>query len=242
MDHFSDVHWILPTSVFVAGIVGSPHCVSMCGPIVVNFAHRKSGLLAYQIGRMLSYCAAGAAVGAVGQSLFGADRPAWFSNASLLLIAVLLVFNSYRVLAGKPLHFPIPRFLNSISTKAWGLLRKSPLPPSGDALLAGLLTVFLPCGHLFSFLLGAAATGDLLKGAAFMFAFWLGSTPVLSLGALGLQKFLSRPGRQRFAGILLLIAGLFGIFTFGSRIEAFSNRTQKPQVESIESASEGHCH
>jgi sulfite exporter TauE/SafE len=230
----------------MGGLLGSPHCMSMCGPIVLNFANQRSRLLAYQLGRMSSYCIAGALVGAFGEEVLGHERPAWLSGVSLLLIATLLLINGYRAISGKSLHLPMPAWANRASMKFWRALRISKLPKVITAAAAGLLTVLLPCGHLYGFLIGAVATGSATKGAAFMFAFWLGSTPLLSFGGAFLQKILQPriENGQRWAGVLLLIAGLFSILTFAARTESFAKHSSESHLSEIKDPQDHHanCH
>jgi uncharacterized protein len=220
---FHETIWFVPISIFIAGVIGSPHCMSMCGPIVLNFANKKMGLYSYQIGRMVAYCLAGASVGGLGETVLGQGRPLWLTNLSLITIGVLLFFNGYRAVVGKSLHLPLPTFLTRFSMKFWKALRMSSFPPFITAALAGIFTVLLPCGHLYSFLIGAVATGSALKGAVFMFAFWLGSAPLLSFGVAWFQKLLhpNISGGQRWAGMLLIIAGLFSILAFKTNAENF---------------------
>src|ERR1041385_7412652 len=105
------------SAVFLAGLIGSPHCMSMCGPLVLNFSNKKSRLFAYQTGRMLAYSLAGAAVGAFGGGLLGPERPGWVSSFTLLIMGLLLFINGYRALAGKSYHLPIPKFMLRFSAK-----------------------------------------------------------------------------------------------------------------------------
>lgn len=226
MAHFNDSLWFIPFSVFVGGLIGSPHCMTMCGPIVINFANKRQQLIAYQLGRMIAYSTAGAIVGAFGEAILGHERPLWLSTFSILLISVILIFNGYRAVSGKSLHLSTPQFLNHLSAKIWRFLRLSSLPKIFTASLAGFLTVFLPCGHLYGFLIGAVATGSALKGATFMFAFWLGSTPLLSFGGVWIQKFLKPKINkgQRWAGVFLIIAGLLSLVAFAERAQSYSQQ------------------
>jgi len=241
LDHFSDSLWLIAGSVFVAGLIGSPHCMSMCGPIVFNFANRGSRLVAYQFGRMIMYTTAGAIVGAFGKATLGSAGSLWLSTLTLLMISILLLVNGYRVLFGKSLHLPVPTWLGRVSTRLWTMLRLAKLPHTVVAGLTGALTVLLPCGHLYSFLIGAIATGSALRGAVFMFAFWLGSAPLLSFGGQGLQILIRSklPRAQRLAGALLVIAGLFSVVAFGARAREFKNaQIADPQSAKVQV----HCH
>ncbi len=209
----------IPASVLIAGLVGSPHCASMCGPLVMNFAASRRRLVFYQLGRLVSYVLMGALAGALGSSILGEARPLWLTHLSLMLLAITLVYNGFRALRDKPLHFRLPKSLESISMKLWSLTRRPHLSQHTSAFFMGLLTVLLPCGHLFTFLLGAVATGSSIKGGLFMFAFWLGSSPLLVAAGLALPKLLRSPGAQgrRWAGVLLVLGGLFSLTAFGLR-------------------------
>lgn len=214
-----DWYWTIPATVFVAGMIGSPHCVSMCGPLVLSFSQSRKRLIAYQGGRLMSYTLVGALVGAFGHEVLGSDRPLWLTILSLSLIAILLIINGYRAIAGRPIHFPFPKVLINFSTQLWRKLRLASLPPSLSALASGCLTVLLPCGHLYSFLLGAVATGSALRGGAFMAAFWLGATPLPTFAAGSIGKLMNATdlGRRRLSGVLLILAGLIGLYGFAAR-------------------------
>lgn len=193
--------------------------MAMCGPIVMNFAGKRDRLLAYQLGRGLGYVTAGAVAGGLGQKILGPAQPQWISNVAILLIITMLVINGWRVVLGKPLHYTLPTQLNIWMTSVWKWMRVSTLPKVFTAGLSGLFTVFLPCGHLYSFLLGAVATGSALKGFIFMLAFWLGSAPLLSFSGIWIQRFLKPKiaNGQRWAGVLLVFAGVYSAATFGLR-------------------------
>lgn len=222
-DLFHESIWVVPLSVFVGGLVGSPHCASMCGPLVLNFARDRRSLVAHQCGRMLTYVGAGALLARFGSSVLGPTRPFWLVGGALIVLSALLFFSGYRALLGRPLHLPLPKKASATASSALSRLSRSHLPAWVIAAAAGSLTVFLPCGHLYTFLLGAAAAGSAATGAVLMFAFWLGSTPLLVFGTASLQGLIrSRlPSRQRIAGSLLFIAGLFSFGSFALRAETF---------------------
>ena len=185
----------------------------------MNFAKTRSSLTRYQLGRLISYVTVGALLGAFGHMLWRDDQTLWISALSLGLISLLLIVNGYRAVTGKPLHLRLPVKLQRILTSLFQAAKVNRFPPGVTSFLAGLMTVLLPCGHLYSFFLGAVASGSAARGAGFMFAFWLGSTPVLSFGSVWIQKTITKgPARaQRIAGGLLVAAGLFSVLTFGAR-------------------------
>lgn len=246
-DLFHNPLLLVPISVFVGGLIGSPHCMMMCGPIVLNFANDRKRLVAYQLGRMIGYTTAGAVVGALGNEILSGLNTCWVSTFSIFFIAILLIVNGYRAFLGRPLHLPMPKFLSKLSSRLWLHIRTSKLPKFFSSALAGLFTVFLPCGHLYGFLLGAVATGSAGRGAAFMFAFWLGSTPLLSVSGTVLQKILQTKmiNGQRLAGALLVLAGVISVAAFGFRAQSsHEHQTHQHEAASEETArsSTPHCH
>jgi len=98
-------------------------------------------------------------------------------------------------------------------------------------LFLGALTVFIPCGVTQAMMAAALGTGSILMGAALMFAFILGTSPVFFIVAyltteLGarLEKFF-----MRFVAVVILIVGLVtingGLNVLGSPL-SFSNLTR----------------
>jgi hypothetical protein len=95
-------------------------------------------------------------------------------------------------------------------------------------LFLGALTVFIPCGVTQAMMAVALGTGSAVQGAALMFAFTLGTTPVffavayltMQLGAR-LEKYF-----MRFLAVVMLVLGLVtfnsGLTLMGSPI-AFNN-------------------
>ena len=218
-------HWLVPLSVFGASLIGSPHCVAMCGPLALNFArHGRRGIVLYQSGRGIAYVIAGGLAGAVGNVSFGAKAMQWLSVLSLLIISAMLLLAGFRILTNRSLHLPVPapirNLFASFSRFVWGRFFSRDRSPVLAPLIAGFLTVFLPCGHLYAFLAGAMATGSALGGMAFMAAFWLGTVPALGFGVDWLSRLL-RPGMKaapRWSGVLLIMAGLVSLAAFATRV------------------------
>ncbi len=218
-------HWLVPLSVLGASLVGSVHCVAMCGPLSLSFSRSgRKGIAFYQLGRGLAYIFAGGVAGALGSVSFGAKAMPGLSLLSLLIIALILMLSGFRILFNRSLHLPVPRaardFFSAISRRLWGKFFSARLSPTIGAIIAGMLTVFLPCGHLYAFLAGAMATGSAWGGAFFMAAFWLGTVPALGFG-IGLLSSVLRPGMKaapRWSGVLLISAGLFSLAAFATRV------------------------
>jgi uncharacterized protein len=254
--------WVIPFSVLGASLLGSPHCVMMCGPLAANFATQSkdpqlnSRMWAYQIGRGISYMTLGALAGAFGRGVFSLIQVPWAMAASLFVIGLSLLVLGYRAFRGESLHMRLPKPVLKITSGLWRKLHLARLSPQTTAGLSGVLTVFLPCGHLYAFVLGAMAMGSPLEGAVFMLAFWLGTVPALGLGTRWLVAWIQPKLGQRktWAGVILIAAGLFSLGSFAARIPhlpaivkkgesaAASKMSHEAPTSEIEAAKGLKCH
>ena len=61
-------------SMFMLGILGTGHCLGMCGPLVIAFPARSGKLashLYYHLGRIFTYVVIGSVMGGIGAGLAG---------------------------------------------------------------------------------------------------------------------------------------------------------------------------
>jgi len=209
-------------AALVAGLLGSTHCLGMCGGIAgwfglntaVRGAAGRSGFaLAYNTGRIGGYVALGALVGflgAAGGSVFGLRE--WGP-------ALRLAFGLVIVLIGLQLAFgwnPL-RPLEAWGARGWQKLapltgRLLPARTPLHAVGLGVLWGWLPCGLVYSVLLAAAVAGGAAEGALVMAAFGLGTLPAMVLATAGAARLASltrRTGVRRAAGALVVLAGLW---------------------------------
>ncbi|TAL05771.1 MAG: sulfite exporter TauE/SafE family protein [Verrucomicrobia bacterium] len=165
-------------TAFMLGLVGSLHCAGMCGPLALALprgANRPAsfffGRVAYNLGRIVTYCVLGLAFGLLGKTLLLAGIQRWLSIA--LGVALLTGLFTSRKLA---LWRPITALVDRVKAGMGFLLRRR----SADALLLlGLLNGLLPCGLVYVACAGATATGDLFHGALYMLAFGAGTIPMM---------------------------------------------------------------
>ena len=60
------------TAMFLLGLLGSGHCLGMCGPLVLAFPARqgtRGAHVAYNVGRVTTYTILGALLGSLGAGL-----------------------------------------------------------------------------------------------------------------------------------------------------------------------------
>lgn len=213
-------------SVFVASVLGSLHCVGMCGPIAALASAptdrvrlpvlepRRRGVLsafAYGGGRLLGYVALGMAAGAAGMAfdLSGTD-----SGSGKL--ASTVAGSAMIVLGGLGLARAVVRSRGSgRATKLLGAVVRR-LPTRARPLWLGLATPMLPCGWLHAFTLMAAGTASVWSGAAVMVSFWLGTVPAMTLLGVGVHH-LSFRWRARLPLLMSLMVLAVGVHMLATR-------------------------
>ncbi|WP_085625443.1 MULTISPECIES: sulfite exporter TauE/SafE family protein [unclassified Pseudomonas] len=206
-------------SAMILGLLGGGHCLGMCGGLMGALTlaippeqrgRRLRLLLAYNLGRILSYACAGLLLGLAGWAV--ASSPA---ALALRVVAALLLIAMGLYLAGwwsgltriEALGRGLWRYIQPVASR---LLPVSSLP---RALLLGALWGWLPCGLVYSTLLWAASQGNAGYSAALMLAFGVGTWPVLLATGLAAERvnILLRRRSVRVAGGVLVM--LFGIWT-----------------------------
>ncbi|WP_288376070.1 sulfite exporter TauE/SafE family protein [uncultured Pseudomonas sp.] len=206
-------------SALVLGLLGGGHCLGMCGGLMGALtlaippeqrARRLRLLITYNLGRVLSYAAAGLLLGLAGWAL--ASSP---MAQVLRVVAALLLIAMGLYLAGwwsgltriEALGRGLWRHIQPVASR---LLPVSSLP---RALLLGALWGWLPCGLVYSTLLWAASQGNAAHSAALMLAFGVGTWPVLLATGLAAERVnaLLRRRSVRLAGGVMVM--LFGLWT-----------------------------
>jgi uncharacterized protein len=218
--------------IFLGGLLGSAHCVGMCGGFALLIgapARRWTANLTrqfvYSCGRIFTYGAMGAAVGYGGLRL--ADGLGGLVNvqAVVAIVAGALLVAQGLVSAGVVGHAtrafrlafaaaPVGADASRQSGPAIGCLMGSMVGTFlrdrrlRHVFLAGVLTGLLPCGLVYAYVALAASTKDLFGGMATMAAFGLGTVPLMILTGSG-STLLSLSGRRR----LLYLAAWCVVFT-----------------------------
>lgn len=223
-------------AVLVASFLGSLHCVAMCGGLAgfcANSSQRFfAGTVAYHLGRGFSYTLLGAAAGALGGQIDVQAQLLGFERITSIAIGLLLlVWGVVALYSGRaPKIFQ--KVVGLVSSRIAGRLKRAK-ERDYSALhigaLTGLLTVFLPCGWLYAFVLVAVASGSALSGAGVMLFFWMGSVPLLFVCSFGIK--LLRPSMLRWAprlgALLLVFAGLSSVFARENLSQVLAHQHQK---------------
>lgn len=227
--------------IFMIGLLGSVHCVGMCGGIVSAFSIASpsardfpvpvvtrvaimtgpgaldgmSRIIAYNIGRIGSYAVAGAMAGGIA----GGART--LAGVSVVQVGGYWLANLMLVALGLYL-MDAWRGLSRLEAVGQTLWRKIqplmkhllPLDSSLKMLAVGGLWGWLPCGMVYSVLLTAMLTGSALSGASVMLVFGLGTLPtLLMMGLFGvrLRHWMQRRRVRLLSGLIVLSFGLLGL-------------------------------
>ncbi len=173
-------------SGFVIGLVGSLHCLGMCGPIVLalpgtadNKLRFLSERLVYNIGRAITYACMGAVAGVIGKGIAMAGFQQWLGivAGSLMILTVVLPSRAARSVLPTRLY---DNALGSLKARLGSLLADS---SRKSMLTIGVLNGFLPCGLVYMALAGSLVMRSVGGGALYMFVFGLGTLPVMFLAS-----------------------------------------------------------
>ena len=162
-------------TAFLFGLLGSFHCIGMCGPIALALPSKDPvHLLTYNLGRTATYALLGAIMGSVGYLIPFADI-----QQGLSIFAGVIIL-SYVVILLLRRRVVFDRYLGGISS---ALMRKTKGLFSSRNIfsnsLIGIINGFLPCGLVYMGLVGALASGSISGGAGYMALFGLGTIPVM---------------------------------------------------------------
>ncbi|MDQ1266782.1 MAG: uncharacterized protein QG635_1934 [Bacteroidota bacterium] len=183
---------------FMMGILGSFHCLGMCGPLVLAIPSRNQSRISiaidsllYNLGRTATYTIMGALAGLIGASL---SLAVYQKNVSIIagvmLLLLALIPKKWESMLSEII---IIRDINNGLKKIFGRIigRKT----IASYPLIGLLNGLLPCGLVYMALTASIASGTVAGASAFMLFFGLGTIPMMA--SLFIVKNMFTPGIRR---------------------------------------------
>ena len=199
------------------GLLGSGHCIGMCGGIVAALSmsrqDRGRGFLfqlCYHAGRLTTYGLIGLGAGWLGAVLIDSGSLRTLSRVIMLGADLLLIVAGLASAALSGGRNPLEREWAGparLIGRAVRSLQKLSTPLA--ALPLGMLFGLLPCGMLYVMALAAAQSAAPAQGALLMLAFGLGTVPALLLVG-GAAHWLGTRGRlwmMRGAGLIVALMG-----------------------------------
>ena len=218
--------------LFVASLAGSAHCIGMCGPYVTLCAARIVPLgtasaispvaarLLFNAGRVVTYVAIGALVGAFGQIALAAGDRARLGGA--VAIAAGLAAVAFGVALSGWMRDPagILTRLGLDALLRVGARTAFKAPPYLSGVLLGALQGAFPCALVYGAASRAAVAGSASAGAVVMLVFGLGTVPAIFALSSVPSEVLRRLRGWRWSGLLITAVGLLlilrGLAAFGA--------------------------
>ena len=206
-------------SAIIFGLLGSFHCIGMCGPIAfmlpIDRANKTKGffqILSYHLGRLFTYSLIGLLFGFLGRGFyfFGFQQQLSIIVGVLMIITILFPKILQKLSLSKKISTLVLKIKNSLGKE----LKKK----GNDTFFTiGFLNGFLPCGLVYVAVFGALATSNAFTGSLYMFLFGLGTIPLMTafvyLGNFTKGNF--RKNIQKaipilvvFIGVLFIVRGL----------------------------------
>lgn len=199
-------------SALILGLLGSFHCIGMCGPIAFMLpVDRKNQIkqffqiLSYHLGRLITYSLIGLLFGLLGKGfqLFGFQQQISIITGALMILVIVL-----------PKFFQKIKITQSITIligKVKSALGKELANKQNNTFFTiGFLNGFLPCGLVYMAVLGAISTSNALMGSLYMFLFGLGTIPLMS-AVVYLGNFANGMFRKRIQQIIPIVVIAIGM-------------------------------
>ncbi len=210
--------WSDLAAVAVLGLLGTGHCVGMCGGFALAVgadAPRKTTVvvrhLAYQTGKAISYLLLGSLLLLAGSAVGGADRLATARTVAGVLSGALMILLGAAYAGEWRAPARISRWMEG-SPLCHALSAAWRWPSPFRSLLIGGVNGLLPCGFSLAVLMYLTSFGSVAVLAAGAGVFGLATTPgLLAVSLLGQGWSVSRRrALVRLSGAVLV---LFGVLT-----------------------------
>ncbi len=203
-----------PTTGFIIGLVASvSSCLAIVGGLILSLSAKvsqddngstKKPLILFHAGRLIGFALLGGILGLIGKTI-GIN----FTFSAILgliasVVMILLGLNLVGIFKKNKLTLPshIFSFFRKVEHATWA------------PVVIGVGTFFLPCGFTQSMQISAISSGSFISGLMIMFAFALGTLPMLALLSFGSSSFANGKHAPLFfksAGVVVIGLGVFAL-------------------------------
>jgi len=207
------------TIVFLMGLLGGVHCLSMCGGVVAlltsalpaelrsNAKQTSLYHLNYNTGRILSYILMGALFGLAGELLVNTLKMSALDHVLRIFSGVLMVLVGLYIAN----WYAGIQLLEKMGAKLWTKLQPIsqkflPVTSLKSAFLVGLFWGGIPCGLVYGALSFAILSGSAIQGGSIMLAFGLGTF------SSKLSEAIKKPLVRKFSGGLIIALGIWALW------------------------------
>lgn len=180
------------TLAFIAGFLGSGHCLGMCGALVSGYfmntgkQHSYLPYLTYQIARISVYTTVGLLAATLGLVLVSSGLFGKIQSVLQMLIGAIVIVLALGILGWLPLQGSIRLLPMHWLRKGYASSRSQ--GPVAGSLLAGFLNGLMPCPLTFAMAVKAASAVTIPEGGALMLTFGAGTLPMMLFISLAFGK------------------------------------------------------
>lgn len=236
---------------FALGIMGSFHCLGMCGPIALSLPVDRSrpiyallSNLFYQLGRVATYAILGLLFGWLGQGLQLAGIQQYLSIGVGVTMILLVVFPRASNFFSKPLTGRWLAWTTPLKTALGRMMR---MDQPQNRFIFGMLNGLLPCGLVYVALVGSVGVGSGIGGATYMALFGLGTIPMMFMAMFAgnvLQMGLRQRLQKLIPVVVVIIGALFILRGMGLGIKYVSppDKALELKTEMSEVGHDEGCH
>jgi len=199
------------TLAFVAGVLGSGHCLGMCGALVsgyfMNVGGKKSYLpyFAYQLTRVFVYVCIGLLAASLGMVLVSGGMFGKFQSILQMIIGSVVIVLALGILGLIPWQGSVKLLPMNLLRKGYAKARTK--GPVVGAMIAGFLNGLMPCPLTFAMYVEATSAASVLEGGALLLAFGAGTLPTMLLISVAFAKM-----GASVRGLMLKSAAIVMIF------------------------------
>lgn len=201
---------------FVAGFLGSGHCLGMCGALVSGYfmkagaGKNKSYLpyFAYQFTRIGVYTAVGVMAATLGVVLVSSGLFGKLQSILQMLIGCVVIVLAFGILGWIPFQGSIRLIPMQVLRK--GYATASQKGPVLGAMIAGFLNGLMPCPLTFAMAVKATSASSVLEGGALMLTFGAGTLPMMLFISVAFSKLSAklRGFMYKTAAFIMMFMGL----------------------------------
>jgi uncharacterized protein len=199
------------------GIVGSFHCIGMCGPLALSLptqhltaSDKRLAIIFYNSGRIITYTLLGVFFGLIGMTFsFFKIQQILSIVAGLTIFAILLPYSFSKT------NGTLNKFTQKLNQKLASYLYTK--RKAFSFIQIGLLNGLLPCGLVYVAIAASITASTILNSSILMIGFGLGTFPIMAL-TMVLGKFISFSTRNKIykatpyflacIAVLLIMRGL----------------------------------
>ena len=195
---------------FMAGLLGSGHCLGMCGALVSGY-FMKAGptrtylpYFAYQFSRIFVYTMVGFAAASLGVVLVSSGIFGKLQSLLQMMIGSIVIILALGILGWIPWQGSIKLIPMNVLRK--GYAKANTKGPIIGASIAGLLNGLMPCPLTFAMAVKATSATTIAEGGALMLTFGAGTLPMMLFVSVAFGKM-----SAHFRGMMLKSAALIMI-------------------------------